>query len=289
MAMFTYLMVISPKDNPIKLSRCLKSLENQNGSLVDFLIVKNGPIPQILEEELYSFSKTSKIKIDIKSTPDVKNLGLALNGGLEKIHSEWVLRIDPDDIVLENRIEAAKNLIGRTNFDVAFFSSYEIGLEKDLIYLKELNVDFPNNKFFVNNPFTHSTALIRTSSLRELGGYRDIYLAEDYDLWLRFYINKKIIKTSQEFVLIYDAENLFTRRRTIMTVKGELSLFRLRKEIGKINILFNLFILSIRILYRILPIFLSKNIYFHFILKEKKFLNIGLSKMLIKKYKIILE
>lgn len=286
MAMFTYLMVVSPTDDPIKLSRCLKSLENQSSPSVDFLIVKNGPIPQILEEKLYSFSKAFKIKIDITSTPNVKNLGLALNDALEKIHSEWILRIDPDDIVLENRITAAKDLIERTNLDVAFFSSYEIGLDKDLIYLKELSVDSPNTKFLVNNPFTHSTALIKTSSLKELGGYRDIYLAEDYDLWLRFYLNKKIIKTSQEFVLIYDGENLFNRRRTLMTIKGELSLFRLRKEIGKINILFNLFILLIRILYRILPVFLSKNIYFRFILREKKFLNVGLSNKLIDKYNI---
>jgi glycosyltransferase involved in cell wall biosynthesis len=286
MAMFTYLMVVSPTDDPIKLSRCLKSLENQRASSADFLIVKNGPIPQILKEELYSFSRTSKIKINITSIPNVKNLGLALNYGLDKIDSEWILRIDPDDIVLENRVEAARELVARTNFDVAFFSSYEIGLDKDLIYLRELNFDFPNNKFLVNNPFTHSTALIKTSSLRELGGYQDIYLAEDYDLWLRFYLNKKIIKTSQEFVLIYDGENLFTRRRTLMTIRGELSLFRLRKEIGKLNILFNLFILSVRILYRILPIFLSKNIYFWFILGEKKFLNIELSKELIEKYRI---
>jgi glycosyltransferase involved in cell wall biosynthesis len=286
MAMFTYLMVVSPTDDPIKLGRCLKSLENQSASLANFLIVKNGPIPQILEEELYSFSKILKIKIDITSIPNVKNLGLALNYGLDKINSEWILRIDPDDIVLENRTEAARELIARTNFDVAFFSSYEIGLDKDLIYLRELNFDFPNNRFLVNNPFTHSTALIKTSSLRELGGYQDIYLAEDYDLWLRFYLNKKIIKTSQEFVLIYDGENLFTRRRTLMTIKGELSLFRLRKEIGKLNILFNLLILSIRILYRILPVFLSKNIYFRFIMGEKKFLNIELSRILIEKYQI---
>lgn len=286
MAMFTYLMVVSPTDDPIKLGRCLKSLENQGASSADFLIVKNGPIPQVLEEKIYSFSKISNIKIDITSTPNVKKLGLALNCGLDKIDSKWILRIDPDDIVLENRIEAARELIARTNFDVAFFSSYEIGLDKDLIYLRELNFDFPNNKFLVNNPFTHSTALIKTSSLRELGGYQDIYLAEDYDLWLRFYLNKKIIKTSREFVLIYDGENLFTRRRTLMTIKGELSLFRLRKEIGKLNILFNLLILSIRILYRILPVFLSKNIYFRFIMGEKKFLNIELSRILIEKYKI---
>lgn len=288
MAMFTFLMVVSPTDNPIKLRRCLESLENQSAPVANSLIVKNGPISQNINDELSSFSKSSKIKVELVSIPNVKNLGLALNFGLDNIDSEWILRIDPDDIVLENRVEIARKFVARNNFDVAFFSSYEIGLEKDLIYLKELNDDFFNSKFLINNPFTHSTALIKTSSLRELGGYRDIYLAEDYDLWLRFYLNEKIIKTSQEFVLIYDGENLFSRRRTLMTVRGELRLFSLRRLIGKISFFFNLLILTIRILYRILPVFLAKPIYFYFVMGGKKFLNLDLSRKLIEKYKFSL-
>ena len=58
MAMFTYLMVVSPTDDQIKLGRCLKSLENQGASSADFLIVKNGPIPQILEEKLSKLARS---------------------------------------------------------------------------------------------------------------------------------------------------------------------------------------------------------------------------------------
>jgi GT2 family glycosyltransferase len=37
-----------------------------------------------------------------------------------------------------------------------------------------------------SNPFIHSSVMMRTALLRELGGYRDAFLgAEDFDLWLR--------------------------------------------------------------------------------------------------------
>ncbi len=38
---------------------------------------------------------------------------------------------------------------------------------------------------FVESPLVHPSVMMRTESLRALGGYRDFDGPEDYDLWLR--------------------------------------------------------------------------------------------------------
>jgi hypothetical protein len=46
-------------------------------------------------------------------------------------------------------------------------------------------------EIFIESPIPHPSVLVRRRDLEELGGYEDRGWPEDYDLWLRFYLEGK--------------------------------------------------------------------------------------------------
>ncbi|GIS67978.1 MAG: hypothetical protein CM1200mP6_10460 [Anaerolineaceae bacterium] len=55
---------------------------------------------------------------------------------------------------------------------------------------------------FVESPLPHPSVMLRKEELQSLGGYQDRGWAEDYDLWLRYFIaGKQIDKIAK--VLLY--------------------------------------------------------------------------------------
>jgi glycosyltransferase involved in cell wall biosynthesis len=266
MRSFSFLMVVSPKDNASKLVRCLNSLISQNSQSYEILIVINGPVPDSLNQILKNFENNNLFRFVI--SPETLALGLALNLGKSVVSTEWVLRIDPDDICLESRVALASKYVEESNFDLAFFSNYEFGDVKDQIFKRKLPDTFNVKTFMTFNPSVHSTALIKTSALNDLGGYHDIYLAEDYELWLRFILSKKVIRFFPDFAVIYDTEGLAKRRKSFKTIYGEIKILSLKNLIKPKLMIINYFVFFARVLYRITPSFIIYGYYSRFIAKR---------------------
>ena len=263
MADFCFLMVVSPKDDPVKLQRCIKSLVSQSINVKQIIIVVNGLLPTPLNQILDKVKEESSVQL-FKSEKTL-SLGLALNLGFKNVSTEWILRIDPDDISLIDRVKYAAAHVESSNFDLAFFPNYEIGDRNEPIFKRVLPKDFSVEKFLFFNPVVHSTALIRTISLKEVGGYKNIFLAEDYELWLRFILNKKQIKFLPDFTIIYDTEGLVKRRRSFKTIVGEKEILLIKNKIRTSNRVLNYLVFLLRIAYRISPPSLISFFYAKFI------------------------
>ena len=266
MRSFSFLMVVSPKDNAAKLIRCLNSLISQNYQSYEILIVINGPLPDSLNHILKNFESNNLFRFVVSH--ETLAFGLALNLGKSLVSTEWVLRIDPDDICLENRVALAAKYCAESNFDLAFFSNYEYGDVKEQIFKRKLPAEFSVKSFMTFNPSVHSTALIKMSALNDLGGYRDIYLAEDYELWLRFILSKKVIKFFPDFAIIYDTEGLVKRRKSFETIYGEIKILSLKNLIKPELMIINYFVFLARVLYRIAPSLIISSFYSRFIAKR---------------------
>ena len=282
MGSISFLMVVSPSDDFIKLKRSLKSIIKQTEFFEQVIIVKNGKLSEKIDLELFLFKNECPTRITFVILNATKNLGPALNDGFGENTSDWILRLDPDDVALRNRVRDAKIRIRENKFDLAFFSCYEIGLDKGIIYKKLLNEIPSKIQLFFKNPFTHSTALIKSSALRDLGGYRDIYLAEDYDLWIRFYLGNRVTRIFSDFVTVLDCEGVFSRRKSTQTIRGELGLFLLRQNFGYPLKLLNITVTTLRVIYRLIPIGLARPIYFRYILGGKHELDFAEAKNLFK-------
>jgi glycosyltransferase involved in cell wall biosynthesis len=118
-------------------------------------------------------------------------LPAALNRGLEECKGEFIARFDADDVMLPGRLRSQMTFLQNGPDYVACGGQIVIIDENNK--LSHHAAPFYNlknrtlkSKLDFKCPFPHPGAMIRTRSLREIGGYSPNYkFAEDYELWLR--------------------------------------------------------------------------------------------------------
>lgn len=111
-------------------------------------------------------------------------LGHALNTLLAATDSEFVGRMDADDICLPGRFTLGMRAAGR-GADIVFAVAVD---QRGRIPRPRAPLPISSSAFgfrlLLSNPVRHPTMVAKRSSLDHLGGYRQVP-SEDYDLWLR--------------------------------------------------------------------------------------------------------
>lgn len=120
----------------------------------------------------------------------------ALNTGLAAARGEWVARLDADDFCHPQRLalqlamaltlgeRCVVSCMVRCFPEKAVSSGYR-GYEKWLNTL--CTHDLISRDIFVESPIAHPSAFFNREAVIEAGGYRDLGLPEDYELWLRLW------------------------------------------------------------------------------------------------------
>lgn len=121
------------------------------------------------------------------------NMGLnfTLNHCLEYVDTEYIARMDGDDISLPERLEKEIEFLD-SHSDVAIVST-------PMIYFDE-NGDFrigggggrypDKNDFIKGTPFCHAPCMVRAEAYKAVGGYSvdpKLLRVEDYHLWFKMY------------------------------------------------------------------------------------------------------
>jgi glycosyltransferase involved in cell wall biosynthesis len=129
-----------------------------------------------------------------------------LNTGCEAAQGRYIARMDGDDIALPERLDR----------QVTFLESHpEVALVATAVQL--INAAGERRPIITNPPsenagirqalmrancFCHSSVMMRTGVLTQIGGYRPLYIdAEDYDLWTRFADTHELACISDALVL----------------------------------------------------------------------------------------
>lgn len=117
-----------------------------------------------------------------------------LNFGLEHCTAQLVARMDGDDICHPQRLELQYAAMQQNpkldllSCRVRHFPRPQIktGMLAYESWQNELldHVQISRN-LFVESPFAHPSVIYRKQKVTDIGGYRDLGWAEDYDLWLR--------------------------------------------------------------------------------------------------------
>jgi hypothetical protein len=169
-------------------------------------------------------------------------------------------------------------IISKSNLDITYTNIYEYNFEtglvgQRLISDKEVNL---TNDLIYRNPIAHSTVVFRTKNIAWLGGYRDVYLAEDYDLWLRAIEFKLKFQEVKVASVIYHVDNRKRNRSLTKLFRTEITLFRTKSSIWPKSKVKLILITLQRLTFYILPIFVQKLIInflsktsFSFISKQK--------------------
>jgi len=219
-------------------------------------IVVDGPVNAQFKKKILQERKKNKY---IKLIWLKKNVGeaQALNKIIPKIKSEWIVKLDGDDLSYKFRFEEQQKYM-KKNYDLIGGHVDEIDRDSGKKYIKNLPLNFRDIKKYARyrNPFNHMTVAYKKSTFLKLGGYPEIFLKEDYALWALFIKNNcKIINLKQSLVRVHDL-NYIKRRGGLRYIFAEI---KLQKHLAHCNIS-NLFFAIVIGFLRSLIFFFNYNI-----------------------------
>lgn len=214
---YSVLMSVYHKENPTWFDESIKSMFEQTIKPNEFVLVEDGP----LTKELYDVVEKYKTKYpkEFKVVAIEKNVGLgpALKKGVEECSNEYIARMDSDDYSMPKRIEKEFEIfekysdVGMVGTNVSEFIDSIDNVVCNVI-LPETNEDII--KFSKSrNPFRHPSVMFKKSEVVNAGNYREYYLCEDYDMWLRMIRNGcKCYNIQNVYVYMRISDDFFKRR-----------------------------------------------------------------------------
>ncbi|UTX51097.1 glycosyltransferase [Candidatus Saccharibacteria bacterium TM7i] len=190
MKSFSVLTSVYYKEKPEYLKAALDSIFSQSLLPNEVVLVKDGPLGDeleaVIDESIKKHAETSFVVVELGQNV---GLGEALNKGLERVSSEYVMRVDTDDISLPNRFDRQMRFLD-AHPEVSILGSNIDEYDEDM--LRKLSVrEVPqSHDEIVNfmkgrNAFNHMAVVFKKSAIIRVGQYQPCPFFEDYYLWLR--------------------------------------------------------------------------------------------------------
>ena len=246
------------KDNENCLRRSLESIRRQNQRPDEVLIVIDGPINEDLHKIVQDFAKTASFLVKRIHLPITSGLWNARNVGIRSAAHEFIAVHDADDVMHPDRLRIQLKQIMNAEIDVLGSPVYEFdAISERVLGLRMLSGnDQLTRKMLWQNVINHSSVMLRKSAVVGVGGYRNVHLAEDYDLWLRLMCAGKNLCTSDLVLQAFAVDSRLSKRRGgTKFIASEFAVHRLVRSTKLQNVLVSWVRLTLRLAYRLGPKF----------------------------------
>lgn len=184
---FSVLMSTYAGERAEHLEAALRSLEEQLVQPAEVVLVVDGPVPEELEDVLRRAREF--VQLEIIRLPTRGGLASALNAGLPFCTTDWVARMDSDDICVPERFYVQFQMIaGDPSLDLIAAWHAEFDADPQLttsVKSAPAHHDAIARRLRWRNVLSHPTVVVRRAVLEAVGGYSDVTLLEDWDLYLR--------------------------------------------------------------------------------------------------------
>lgn len=169
------------------LKASIESILNQTYDNIEFIIILDNPQNHMHLKVIEGYAKKDN---RIKFIKNDSNLGLteSLNRGLKYTQGTYIARMDADDIALKDRLECQVQYLLEYNLDIVGGGISKIDECGNLLYpYKPMNSNLRSINWIMRylNIIPHPTWVLKKEVYLNVGGYRDIHTAEDYDFLLR--------------------------------------------------------------------------------------------------------
>ncbi|MDB0022463.1 glycosyltransferase [Flavobacteriaceae bacterium] len=272
---YGFLIPIYKNDKPNIVYQALESVFNQTHLPNEVIVVIEGEISKSLLEVINSFKNKKinyrKLKIEKQIGPLGFGLPASLNLGIINSQSDYIVRLDSDDISINTRLEIINSYL-QNNRKIELLGSniieYDENLEtklKERVVPEQANDIFKKGKFL--NPFNGPSVVFKRTTALKLGGYPLVGSNEDYCLWASFMKYKlPCYNIQQNLVKMRAGDEIIKRRNSIRYIKGEIQSMKYLYGIEYFNIFNFIFQLTGRILIRVLlPTKILKKVYFKYL------------------------
>ncbi|MCK5131173.1 MAG: glycosyltransferase [Candidatus Sabulitectum sp.] len=174
------------------ISAALESLVSQTISDFEVVMVDDGSDDNSRRIAQEFCRRDSRFKI----IDGGQGLVSSLNRGLAAARGKWIARFDSDDLCHPDRL--ALQLMTAENYGektvvscrVRSFPDSEVssGYRRYEEWINRLETpEEIEHSLFIESPIPHPTAFYSREAVLHAGGYRDMGLPEDYELWLRLW------------------------------------------------------------------------------------------------------
>lgn len=254
------------KDDAKHLDQAFESLHQQHSKAGEIILVQDGKVPEPLELVVSKWEK----KLPIKKIVNKKNLGLgeSLRKGLEVCSSNFVARMDADDICHPDRFKVQFDFL-KKNPGISVVGSWIAEFSDDVNKIDSFrrlpsNPDELYQFAKLRCPLNHPTVMYRKSDIISVGSYQPYRFQQDYHLWGR--LLKSGFKIANiPAILLYMRTDLalFGRRGGLDYFRTEMAVQKDFLKIGFISRYEYLRNYIVRGGVRIIPTNVRKSIYQH--------------------------
>jgi glycosyltransferase involved in cell wall biosynthesis len=223
-------MSVYKEETPLFLKESIQSVFKQSLIPSEVVLVKDGPLTSELNDVVEDFQNKHSSVMKIVSLKENVGLGKALSLGLLECSSEYVARMDSDDICDERRFELQYNfMIEHPGIDIVganiseFKDSWDMQVSERIVH--ENHEDIMKTMKY-RSDLNHVTVMFKKSAVISSGNYQDFKI-EDYQLWINMIINGcKFHNLKEKLVYVRVGNDMIGRRSGFKYFKFEYKLLK---------------------------------------------------------------
>ena len=205
------------------LAKAIASITAQSLPDFELIVIDDGSTDQTAQIVAEAARGDARIRT---ARQDHRGIAAALNSGIALARSQIIARMDGDDIAAIDRLRTQLAFLV-AHPAVAGAGSWATVIDEEDRRTGELKPETEpallHDLLPKQNPFVHSSMMLRADAIRSVGGYRPVLDgAEDYDLWLRMSERAQLANIPQ-FLLSYRSHtasaNAATARRQLLSAR----------------------------------------------------------------------
>lgn len=200
------------------LRAAIKSILDQTFSDFEFIIVDDGGKNDL--QKIVSEFNDSRIRIVDNRVN--KGLVYSLNNAIKHAKTEYLVRMDTDDIALPNRLQQLLSFIKNyPEYDVVGSRAIEFTKNTEHGILAKSG---EKSKYAImqGDTMVHPSVIMRKEAIVQVGGYPDYYRSEDLALWCELLLNGCRFYVLDDILLKYRVNPQDYKKRSLKNRRGEI-------------------------------------------------------------------
>jgi glycosyltransferase EpsE len=206
------------------LEQAVESIRAQSLTNFEFLIRIDGDLGVTQRKYLNEVTEADG-RVQIVDSPRAVGLAGAMNQLARQARSEYLARMDDDDVSDPDRLMKQVQVLEEDRLDLVGSACVEIDDVGNASVVKNMPLDEAAIRSTLRwrSPFIHPSIIIRKSVFESLGGYDEGLLRnQDYDLWFRFVDSGFHARNMSETLLRWRRSSGAMRRRSFSLLKWDL-------------------------------------------------------------------
>lgn len=221
-------ILVPLSNNEPKSEIAINSIIDQSYKNLEILICLNGNTSNFNKKLKKKYKNFKNI---IFYTNKKKNIVESLNYLIEKSKGRYIARFDTDDINYKDRIKEQIKYFEKRRLDF-LSSNCDVHYKNKFLYSHSTVL----SKSLYTNPIIHPTIFIKREILSK-HKYKQVPFAEDYELYLRLYLNGYRLKNIRKNLIVYNlnTKNIKNHKRAFYLFLSTLVISKGFRDKLKIN------------------------------------------------------